>query len=57
MDTVDKQILNIIQKNFPVVEEPFKAVAAKVGLSEDEALKRIKKFEGRRNHPPDRCCL
>ena len=42
MDTVDKQILNIIQKNFPVIEEPFKAVAVKVGLSEDEALKRIK---------------
>jgi DNA-binding Lrp family transcriptional regulator len=34
--------LNIIQKDFPVVEEPFKAVAAKVGISEDDALKRIK---------------
>ncbi|MGA3208907.1 MAG: AsnC family transcriptional regulator [Syntrophales bacterium] len=45
MDTVDKQILNIIQKNFPVVEEPFKAVAVKVGLSEDEALKRIKNLK------------
>jgi len=27
---------NIIQKDFPVVEEPFKAVAAKAGISEDE---------------------
>jgi DNA-binding Lrp family transcriptional regulator len=42
MDAIDKKILNIIQKDFPVVEEPFKAVADKVGLSEDEVLKRIK---------------
>ena len=42
MDSIDKKILNIIQKDFPVVEEPFKAVAAKAGISEYEALKRIK---------------
>ena len=42
MDSIDKQILNIIQKDFPVVEKPFKAVADKVRLSEDEVLKRIK---------------
>jgi hypothetical protein len=29
---------NIIQKDFPVVEEPFKTVAAKAGISGDEAL-------------------
>ena len=45
MDTIDKQILNIIQKDFPVVQEPFKAVADEVGLSEDEVLKRIKKLK------------
>jgi len=42
MDAIDKKILNIIQKDFPVAEEPFKAVAAKAGISEYEALKRIK---------------
>jgi DNA-binding Lrp family transcriptional regulator len=45
MDTIDKKILNIIQKDFPVVEEPFKAVAEKLGLSEDEVLKRIKNLK------------
>jgi DNA-binding Lrp family transcriptional regulator len=45
MDAIDKKILNIIQKDFPVVEEPFKAVAAKAGISEDEALLRIKKLK------------
>jgi len=42
MDAIDKKILNIIQKNFPVIEEPFKAIAARAGISEDEALKRIR---------------
>lgn len=45
MDTIDKKILNIIQKDFPVVEEPFKAVADKVGISEEEVLKRIKSLK------------
>jgi siroheme decarboxylase len=45
MDSIDKKILNIIQKDFPVVEEPFKAVAAKAGVSEDEALQRIKNLK------------
>ena len=45
MDSIDKQILNVIQKDFPVVEEPFKAVADKVRLSEDEVLKRIKNLK------------
>jgi siroheme decarboxylase len=45
MDSIDKKILNIIQKDFPVIEEPFKAVAAKAGVSEDEALQRIKNLK------------
>ena len=45
MDSIDKKILNVIQKDFPVVEEPFKAVADKVRLSEDEVLKRIKNLK------------
>jgi hypothetical protein len=38
---LDAESFNIIQKNFPVVEESFKEVAAKAGISEDEVLKRI----------------
>ena len=41
MDDIDKKILNIIQRNFPLVEEPFRAVAEKAGISEEEALERI----------------
>jgi DNA-binding Lrp family transcriptional regulator len=48
MDAIDKKILNIIQKDFPVVAEPFKVVAERLGLAEDEVLERIKdlKAEG-----------
>jgi len=45
MDSIDKKILNIIQKDFPVMAEPFKAVAEKLGLGEDDVLRRIKKLK------------
>jgi Transcriptional regulators len=45
MDGIDKKILNIIQKDFPLVAEPFKAVAEKVGISEDEVLERISRLK------------
>ena len=45
MDIIDKKILNIIQKNFPLEAEPFKAVAEKIGISEEEALDRIRRMK------------
>ena len=45
MDSIDKKILNIIQKEFPVVAEPFKTVAEKLGISEDEVLERISRLK------------
>jgi len=45
MDSIDKKILNIIQKEFPVVAEPFKEVAEKVGIGEDEVMERISRLK------------
>ena len=45
MYIIDRKILNIIQKDFPVVAEPFKAIAEKLGISEDEVLRRIKNLK------------
>lgn len=45
MDAIDKKILNIIQKEFPVAPEPFKVLADMVGITEDESLKRVKKLK------------
>ncbi|MFA4916745.1 MAG: AsnC family transcriptional regulator [Syntrophales bacterium] len=45
MDETDKKILNIIQADFPVEAEPFKAIASMAGISEKESLQRIKKLK------------
>jgi DNA-binding Lrp family transcriptional regulator len=45
MYEIDKKILNILQKEFPLVEQPFRIVAEKCGISEDEVLSRIQKLK------------
>ena len=45
MDFLDKKILNILQKEFPLTERPFFAVAQKCGLSEDEVISRVQKLK------------
>jgi DNA-binding Lrp family transcriptional regulator len=45
MDEIDKKILNILQKEFPLVEQPFRVVAKKCGISEEETLSRIQKMK------------
>ena len=47
MDAIDKKILNIIQKDFRVVAEPFKVVAEGLGLDEDEVIKRVKDLKAK----------
>lgn len=44
MDEIDKKLLNILQKEFPLIEEPFLFVAEKCGISEEEALARVRKM-------------
>ena len=41
MDITDRKLLNIIQSNFPVVEEPYQAVAEELGITEDDLLSRL----------------
>jgi DNA-binding Lrp family transcriptional regulator len=41
MDEIDKKILNILQKEFPLIEQPFRVVAEKCGISEDETISRV----------------
>ena len=45
MDGIDRQILNLIQGSFPMVEEPYRAIAGRVGVSEEEAIDRIRKLK------------
>ena len=45
MDSIDKKILNILQKEFPLTERPFQIVAETCDISEDETLSRIQKLK------------
>ena len=40
-DPVDQQILNALQSDFPLVEEPWKAIGEKLGVTEEELLRRV----------------
>jgi len=45
MDAIDKQILSILQKEFPLEIQPFYVVARKCGISEEETLRRLAKMK------------
>lgn len=45
MDTLDKDILNEIQSDFPLVSRPYQALGKRVGLSEKEMLERVRKLK------------
>lgn len=45
MDQTDRTILNIIQYEFPLTEKPFEAIGKQAGISEEEALERVKKLK------------
>ena len=45
MDAIDKKLLNVLQKAFPLTEQPFQAIAERCGISEEEALVRIQKMK------------
>ncbi len=45
MDDIDKKILNILQKEFPLEERPYLIVAEGLGISEDDVLARVQKLK------------
>jgi len=42
MDSIDREILNIIQSDFPISPEPYAEVGARVGISGEDALKKVR---------------
>jgi DNA-binding Lrp family transcriptional regulator len=42
MDTLDRQIINQFQGDFPIVDRPFLALAEKLDISESEVMTRIR---------------
>ena len=41
MDITDRKLLNMVQSNFPMVEEPYREIAADLEISEAELLERL----------------
>lgn len=41
VDACDRRIINALQGDFPLCDEPYRAVAERLGLSEDELLTRL----------------
>ncbi len=41
MDDLDRRIINTLQDGFPVCEQPFCAIAAELGTTEDELIARV----------------
>ncbi len=46
LDALDKEILDIVQKEIPLVPQPFKAMAEQIGTTEDVMLERLSRFKG-----------
>jgi len=47
LDLVDRRLLNIIQASFPLVEEPYREVGERLGISEEEVIDRIGRLKKR----------
>jgi siroheme decarboxylase len=45
MDEIDKKILNMLQNEFPLVPCPFRVVADRLGISEEDVLERVKRLK------------
>jgi DNA-binding Lrp family transcriptional regulator len=45
MDDIDGKILNILQKEFPLAQQPFLTVGQRCGISEDETILRVRKMK------------
>ena len=45
MDNTDKKILNEIQSDFPIVSRPYLELGERLGLSEDDLVKSVKRLK------------
>jgi len=47
MDEIDKKLLNTIQSGFPISPMPYRSIGEKIGISEQEVIKRVKVLKSR----------
>lgn len=44
MDKTDRLIINSIQSDFPVSKRPYREIGERLGLAEDDVIRRIQKL-------------
>ena len=45
VDEIDRKILNLIQAEFPITSRPYRCVGRKLGLAEEEVIRRVKEMK------------
>jgi DNA-binding Lrp family transcriptional regulator len=45
LDETEKAILNLIQSDFPISSRPYLEIADKIGIDEDDLIRRLKKLK------------
>jgi DNA-binding Lrp family transcriptional regulator len=45
LDKIDQELLNLTQRNFPLISEPYKEIGDKLGISADEVIDRLKSLK------------
>ena len=46
-DELDRRLLNALQEQIPLVERPFEAIGARLGIDEAETLRRVQSLRGK----------
>jgi len=46
LDTVDRRLLDVLQRDFPPTVRPFAAIGERLGLPEEEVLARVRRLKG-----------
>jgi DNA-binding Lrp family transcriptional regulator len=46
LESIDRHLLDILQHDFPVADRPFVAVGQRLGLTEEEAIERVRQLKG-----------
>jgi DNA-binding Lrp family transcriptional regulator len=45
LDDIDRTILNRIQSDFPITSRPYRIIAEKLGLAEEDVIKRVARLK------------
>lgn len=45
MDALDKKIIQAMQDEFPLVEEPYKEIAERIGITQDELIEKLSRYK------------